>query len=597
MSHRRPRREKKKNKSILSAANLYDRGWTDALIWTLMPYPSKETVTKGGEHRFFWSRDYVLLMEEDPRFKKDLRRRQEAEAKEKRMLRDALAGLPEEYRDYFPESRALYRHFYIHVGGTNTGKTFAAIEDLKKASKGAYLAPLRLLALEIKEKFDEAGIPCSYRTGEERDIVPGANFISETVEMLDTDEPYEVVVLDEAQMLADEERGGAWTRAIVGARAKIIHVCTAPEALELVKKLITYCDDTYEVIEHKRLCPLECETEPYSIPEDIRDGDALIVFSRKSVMGLASFLSRYGINAAVIYGALPYEARREQVKLFNSGERKVVVATDAIGMGLNLPIRRIVFAETEKFDGKTRRPLRTGEIKQIAGRAGRYGKYDTGYVRALSDGETIAEKLDAKPAAVSIAPVNFPESLIGRGVETARIIEEWSARPLSESEELFRKADMTPVLRKLRLLPKIRSGKEYSEHDKYLLSTMRFEDDNVDLLALWKKYCVDYAKGYFSGGEVPDKLFPDPCLTDELGPLELQYKKLDLFHQFCERTNSPCREEYYRACRREVVDRINKLLTEDKNGWVRTCRECGRKLSWDYPFNVCDRCFHRSWRR
>lgn len=590
-------RSHKKRDRLLSIQDLYARGWTEALVWTLMPTPSCERIMNGGEHRFYWNTDYVELMEENPTFQKDLRRRREAEEKQRRLLSEALSDLPAEYRDYFPKARALYRHFYIHVGGTNTGKTHDAILDLQKAETGAYLAPLRLLALEVKEKFDDAGIPCSYRTGEERDIVPGAHFISETVEMLDMDTLYDVVVIDEAQMLSDEERGGAWTRAIVGAQAKILHICTAPEALGLVKKLIEYCDDTYEVIEHKRLCPLECVTAPFRIPEDIEPGDALIVFSRKSVMGLASYLGSVGVDAAVIYGALPYEARREQVKLFNTGVKKVVVATDAIGMGLNLPIRRIVFAESEKFDGHVRRPLRTGEIKQIAGRAGRYGIYDTGYVRVLSDGKDFEEKLAAEPATVHIAPVNFPESLIGRGVDTEKIISEWAARPLSESNELFQKADMTPVLRKLELLPRLHGGREYSEKDKYILSTMRFEDDNRDLLALWRRLCVDYSKGYFSGGDVPDKLIPPDAKNADLAELELQYKRLDLFHQFCERTDSTCNGTLYRAARLRVVNKINALLAESKDGWQKVCRECGRRLPWDYPFGVCDKCFHRTWRR
>ena len=589
------RRRHPKKKKYYSMNDLLNRGWTDALIWTLLPTPSREEITRGGEHRFFWNVDYVLLMEKESRFQKDLKRRRDAAERELRLLKETLEELPLEYRDYFPKARALYRHFYIHVGGTNTGKTHAAIQEMQKAGCGAYLAPLRLLALEVKEKFDDAGIPCSYRTGEEREIVPGAKFISETVEMLDVGEPYDVVVIDEAQMLSDEERGGAWTRAIVGAQAKVIHLCTAPEALDLVRRLITYCDDTYEVIEHERLCPLQPSAEPYTIPDDVRDGDALIVFSRKSVMSLASYLSQFGIEAALIYGALPYEARRDQVRQFDRGLKKVVVATDAIGMGLNLPIRRIIFAEEQKFDGRERRPLRTGEILQIAGRAGRYGRHESGYVQMLQGGEELIDKMNSRPAEIHIAPVNFPESLIGRGIETEKIIREWSERPLSESGDLFRKADMGPVLRKLGLLPKLRAGREYSEHDKYLLATMRYDDDNLDLLALWRKYCLDYSKGYFSGGEVPDSLMPENARKDDLAALELQYKKLDLFHQFCERTDSSCNEYLYRDKRRRVVEGINRLLSADKDGWDRKCRECGRKLPWNYPYNLCEKCYRKRW--
>lgn len=146
------------------------------------------------------------------------------------------------------------------------------------------------------------------------------------------------------------------------------------------------------ICRYQRKTALICEDTPFSFPESVLPGDALVVFSKKSVLDVAGRLEEEGIKASVIYGSLPPEIRRRQMQLFTSGKTKVVVATDAIGMGLNLPVRRIVFVQTQKFDGTTRRGLTVPEVKQIAGRAGRFGLFDTGYVNAMGQ-----ESLDYIP--------------------------------------------------------------------------------------------------------------------------------------------------------------------------------------------------------
>ena len=134
---------------------------------------------------------------------------------------------------------------------------------------------------------------------------------------------------------------------------------------------------------YERKTPLVIEDEPFDFPADVKDGDAFIVFSKKAVLNIAARLEENGIKSSVIYGSLPPEIRRRQMEMFNGGQTKVVVSTDAIGMGLNLPVKRIVFIEVEKFDGTQKRPLVLQEIKQIAGRAGRYGIHENGYVTAM----------------------------------------------------------------------------------------------------------------------------------------------------------------------------------------------------------------------
>lgn len=126
-------------------------------------------------------------------------------------------------KNEYPEARMMRREFQIHVSGTNTGKTYQSLQRLKGAKTGVYLAPLRLLALEVQERMLEDGVVCSMLTGEEEDIREGATHISSTVEKLNVRQEFDVAVIDECQMINDTQRGYAWTRAILGVRAKEIH--------------------------------------------------------------------------------------------------------------------------------------------------------------------------------------------------------------------------------------------------------------------------------------------------------------------------------------------------------------------------------------
>ncbi|MBQ9605452.1 MAG: hypothetical protein IJR45_08575, partial [Firmicutes bacterium] len=215
------------------------------------------------------------------------------------------------------------RMFYIHVGKTNSGKTYNSIQMMKNAEKGAYLSPLRLLALEISDNLNNEGIPCSFVTGEEERVVENASHIASTVELADFNTEYDVVVIDECQMIADNSRGYAWTRAIMGVTAREICLCTAPEALDVLIKLIDACGDFYEVINHRRKPPLQIEETPFKL-SDVQPGDALVVFSKQKVNAIGAQLIKMGIDVSVLYGALPYETRKQQFENFVNGKSSVL---------------------------------------------------------------------------------------------------------------------------------------------------------------------------------------------------------------------------------------------------------------------------------
>ena len=249
------------------------------------------------------------------------------------------------YEGHLTHARSLSRKFHLHIGPTNSGKTHQALLALTRAEVGAYAGPLRLLAHEIWERLNLGTVgagprACNLLTGEERRIVsPDAGLMSCTVEMLPDSnfgEPYDVVVIDEIQMLADSHRGGSWTERLVGVVAKEIHLCGDESTLSLLQELIPAMGDTLEIHRYDRLTPLEV-SPALGHWSKVRTGDCVVVFSRTGIFEVKRKIEQEsGRSCAVVYGALPPETRAEQARDFNEGRREVLVASDAVGMGLNL---------------------------------------------------------------------------------------------------------------------------------------------------------------------------------------------------------------------------------------------------------------------
>ncbi|KAG0131033.1 P-loop containing nucleoside triphosphate hydrolase protein [Tuber indicum] len=280
-------------------------------------------------------------------------------------------------QEWYPMARQFKRTWHLHVGPTNSGKTYNALKRLEEAADGIYAGPLRLLAHEIFERMNSKGIPCNLVTGDDMRIVSETAAISSsTVEMVDLNREVEVAVLDEIQMIGDEDRGWAWTQALLGVRAKEVHMCGEERTVDLIKSLAANVGDECIVHNYKRLGPLEVMKE--SLGGDltkIQKGDCVVTFSRKSIFAMKKEIERVtGLRCAVIYGSLPPETRSLQARYFNDPESgyDVLVASDAVGMGLNLSIKRMIFETTIKWNGSEYEPISVPHIKQIAGRAGRY---------------------------------------------------------------------------------------------------------------------------------------------------------------------------------------------------------------------------------
>ena len=276
-------------------------------------------------------------------------------------------------------ARKKQRTIEAFLGPTNSGKTHAAIAKLKESKTGIYLAPLRLLAREIYDDLIVSGVKASLITGEERIIVKGATHICSTIEMLDIKEEYDIAIIDEIQFLADPQRGSTWSKALIGLIADKVIVIGSNNAEYLIKSITERCNDNLEIIKFNRLCLLEHKKEELYISE-IEKGDTIIAFSRQDVHSIKEILQSEGFSVSLVYGALPPEVRIEESKKFNEGRTDVLVATDAIGYGLNLNIKRVIFAYLDKYNGLYKDAIDQALFNQIAGRAGRYGRINKGFI-------------------------------------------------------------------------------------------------------------------------------------------------------------------------------------------------------------------------
>ncbi|GJQ83874.1 hypothetical protein Trydic_g6752 [Trypoxylus dichotomus] len=286
--------------------------------------------------------------------------------------------------NWYPQARAITRKIIFHAGPTNSGKTYHALERYMTSKSGVYCGPLKLLASEVYNKSNSRGTPCDLVTGEEKKYAdPSGNasaHISCTVEMTSINIPYEVAIIDEIQMIKDPSRGWAWTRALLGVTAEEVHLCGEPGAINLIQQLCLTCGEDVEVRKYKRLTDLRIEDSALGSLDNVQPGDCIVCFSKNDIYSVSRGIESTGKEVAVIYGGLPPGTKLAQAAKFNdvNSSCKILVATDAIGMGLNLSIRRIIFYSLIKpiVNEKGEKEMDTISVSQalqIAGRAGRYG--------------------------------------------------------------------------------------------------------------------------------------------------------------------------------------------------------------------------------
>lgn len=244
--------------------------------------------------------------------------------------------------EWYPATRAVQRKIVLHVGPTNSGKTYHALKRLEQADTGVYAGPLRLLAHEVYTRLNANGKLCDLLTGDEKIVQggDGAQMKSCTVEMVPLNTDFDVAVIDEIQMIGDKVRGWAWTQALLGLKAKEIHLCGEERSVPLIRELAASMGDEMEIRTYKRLSPLETmSTSLKRQTSRLRKGDCVVVFSRVGIHLMKTEIEKATQKrVAIVYGSLPPEIRAQQAKLFNDPDNDydILVASDAIGMGLNL---------------------------------------------------------------------------------------------------------------------------------------------------------------------------------------------------------------------------------------------------------------------
>ncbi len=255
------------------------------------------------------------------------------------------------------------------LGPTNTGKTHLAIETMLSFESGMIGFPLRLLAREVYEKvIKKINIEkVALITGEEKIIPPNAKFFLCTVESMPIDKELDFVAIDEIQMCADHERGHIFTDRLLNMRGNKLTMLMGSNT---IKKIISKLDEDVEFINRDRLSKLSYAG--HKKISRINRKTAIIAFSTEEVYAIAELIRRQKGGAAIVMGSLSPKTRNAQVELYQSGDVDFLVATDAIGMGINMDLDNVYFSNLKKFDGRKLRRLNLSEIGQIAGRAGRY---------------------------------------------------------------------------------------------------------------------------------------------------------------------------------------------------------------------------------
>ena len=270
------------------------------------------------------------------------------------------------------------------LGPTNTGKTHEAIEKMLEFDSGIFGLPLRLLAREVYEKcVKKIGLnKVALITGEEKIIPNSADFFICTVESMPKDKSVDFIAIDEIQMCADKERGHVFTDRLLYSRGEKLTMLLGSQ---IMKNIIHNLVDGVEFIKKERFSKLSYSG--YKKISRLDGKTAIIAFSIEEVYAIAELVRRQKGGAAVVMGSLSPKTRNSQVELYQSGDVDYLVATDAIGMGLNMDIDQIYFSNLKKFDGKKTRRLNLVEISQIAGRAGRYK--NSGSFGTTGDCETL----------------------------------------------------------------------------------------------------------------------------------------------------------------------------------------------------------------
>ncbi len=506
-----------------------------------------------------------------------------------------LARTIRDFKNLFPIAREMRRKLILHIGPTNSGKTYQAMQKLQDADTGYYLAPLRLLALEGYEGLKEKGIQSSLITGEEQILDDEATHISSTIEMINFEVDVDICVIDEVQMLDDRDRGWAWANAIIGAPAKEIIMTGSTNSKEAVIALAEYLGEELEIIEFERKNPLTLLDSPTN-PKEVKEGTAIIAFSRKEVLKLKQQFSS-DFSVSVVYGNLSPEVRREEARRFRSGETQILIATDAIAMGMNLPIKTILFSKAEKFDGITQRNLFPSEIHQISGRAGRYGLHEEGLVGALSlDVLRIVKKGFFKEAHTIALPFRVMANLEHIKL-VGNILEENSLYEILKffvDNMEFNGPFIASSLDDMLEASTIVDNYDLDIATKYHLACAPLTLKSPYIISAYESYISALEKKMPVPYVIPSLTGEYAQTSDELLRAEDMVKEISLYLWLSYRFDEYFIDKAKARSHRGVLNRYIELSLQQAQ-LAQRCRICGAPLPINSKYNICQTCFKKNY--
>ncbi|MDH5414704.1 MAG: DEAD/DEAH box helicase, partial [Flavobacteriaceae bacterium] len=494
------------------------------------------------------------------------------------------------------DARNRTRKIIYHMGPTNSGKTYNAIQALSKAKRGCYLAPLRLLASELFDTLSDMGVATTLLTGEEVVEVPNATHYSSTIEMAKLNDDFDCVVIDEIQMITDPQRGWAWTRALINISADEIHLCGDHSVYELVQQILKLTGDTLEVCNYERKTSLSMMKSQIRLV-DLEKNDALIVFSRRNALKYKRDLENLGFKVSIVYGRLSPEVRREQARKFDEGETDIIVATDAIAMGMNLPIKRIIFSAVAKFfDGKEN-PLTNSELKQISGRAGRYQRFPEGYVTTLTK---VDDGLSIVNTAINADLDQKELAMVGPDLDIFRSVN------LALEESKLKTLDLSEFLRLFNTMSFEKPFYCVDMKEMIELAEMVEDADSMDAMSdaeIFGFACAPVNQGltehvqyyvWILNHYVGKKMIINEEIdhtSEDIDYLETAIKCVELYQWLARHFDNnyfSFEQEKLQANKAEGIEKLNQLLSEKTS---KKCSSCGAKLDDEFQFNICETCF------
>lgn len=567
------------------------------ILWLREQNLRSDLVSEDEYERFFMQLD-VGIWKPATFLKKDFQKLVQTVMALKR--KDISAQILMDYLGQFwihSEARKFKRHIYYHMGPTNSGKTYNAIEALVKARNGCYLAPLRLLASELYDTMNSKGVKTTLLTGEEVIEIPDATHYSSTIEMAKLTHTFDCCVIDEIQMMSDSQRGWAWTRALVSMKAHEIHLCGDHSVYDLVKQICDLTGDELEVRKYERKTELKVMEKTITL-SSLQKSDALIVFSRRNALKYKADLEHLGYKVSIIYGMLSPEVRREQARKFDQGETDIIVSTDAIAMGMNLPVQRIIFSTFSKFIDNKEYHLTDSEIKQIAGRAGRFGRYPVGYVSSLSkegDGVSVLNKAIQAVLPQSVKSMVGPDIDIFNKVNDALQKHSLPILKLSEFLRLFNTMQFSKPFYCVDLKEMIELAEmvEQADEKTNVLSSSEifgFACAPVNLgLMEHVQYYVYILNNYTYSH--PIRVEEVDVKSKDIEYLETSIKCIELYQWLArhfDKKNFEFDQTTLLHNKSLATERLNELLSEKT---VKTCSSCGVVMPPASRFAICDECF------